>query len=422
MPDPGAVDSTRPVVAVLGTLDTNSQAMQHACDTLRAAGVTGSVWDLSLRPHALPGADVGADLSARAGGSDWQSLAGLTRGEAAGVMVRGVQGLLADEVEAGHVQAALGLGGANGTSMACGIMREMPLLFPKVMVSAVASTAAVQWYVDGTDIVMFSSVGDISVNRITGHIIDNAARSAALLARVWMGRGTIEERPALVGISSFGGTAQCVDRVEQRLRDAGREVIQFHASGPGGRALERLAGAGELSGVVDVTTHELIDLVVDGVYSAGTQRLQAAGAAGLPQVVVPGATDHSNFYVDQVPERFVGREFFQFNERNILMRTTAEEYEALASLMAERINAAIGPVAVLVPTRGFSEHTSRQTFDLKGRPIGFWDQPEADARFVDVLRSLLAEDVLHVFDLHVNDPEFADICVDTFLEMKVSSP
>ncbi|MGI9647943.1 MAG: Tm-1-like ATP-binding domain-containing protein [Acidimicrobiia bacterium] len=413
----GESESQAPVVAVLGTMDTNREAIKLACDALEAAGSRPTVWDFSLRPHAIPGADVTGDRLVEVGGSDWESVGALTRAEAGAVMIRGAADLLSAEVASGRLQGGLGIGGANGTSMACGVMREMPLLFPKVMVSVVASTAAVQWYVGGSDIVMFPSVGDISSNRITDRIIDNAARSVSAMARGWMGRDPQQEVPPLVGISSFGGTAGCVDRVEQRLREAGREVIMFHASGPGGRALEKLAGAGDLSGVVDVTTHELIDLVVGGVYSAGEQRLRAAGETGLPQVIVPGALDHSNFWVGQVPEQFKEREFFQFNEQNLLMRTNAPEYEALGRLMAQRINAASGPVAVLIPTRGFSEHTSRQTFDLEGNPVGHWHQPQADARLAEVLSDLLEEAPLRRFDLHINDPEFADICADTFLEM-----
>jgi uncharacterized protein (UPF0261 family) len=218
-------------------------------------------------------------------------------------------------------------------------------------------------------------------------------------------------------VSSFGGTAGCVERVEQRLAAAGYEVILLHASGPGGRALERLARTGELSGVVDVTTHELVDLVVGGVYSAGDERLQGAGARGLPQVVVPGALDHANFWVGQVPEHFRGREFFQYNVHNILMRTNVEEYEQLAGLIAERLNRAGGPVAVLVPMRGFSEHTVRQTHDLAGNPLGPWHQPEADARFVEALRERLVQPALTTLDLHINDPAFADACVDAFREL-----
>ena len=198
---------------------------------------------------------------------------------------------------------------------------------------------------------------------------------------------------------------------------AGFEVIHFHASGPGGRALESLAQAGELAGVIDVTTHELTDLIVDGVYSAGDGRLRAAGAAGLAQVVVPGALDHANFWVGAVPERHAGREFFQYNAQNILMRTDADEFRALGRLVAERVNAARGPVVVMIPTLGYSEHTKRMTHGLDGREIGPWKQPEIDAVFVATLRAHLADAKLVELDVHINDAAFADACVEEFLAM-----
>src|SRR5262249_44823567 len=150
-------------------------------------------------------------------------------------------------------------------------------------------------------------------------------------------RGGRSEHVPLVAVSSFGGTAACVDRVSERLEGLGYEVIQFHASGVGGKSLERLAVAGELAGVVDITTHELTDVSVDGVYSAGVGRLTGAGAAGLPQVVVPGAIDHANLWVGHVPERYKAREFFQYNAQNLLMRTNAEEFEKLGRAFAARI-------------------------------------------------------------------------------------
>src|SRR5215467_13462775 len=177
---------------------------------------------------------------------------------------------------------------------------------------------------------MYPSIGDVSLNRITRAVMENAANAVALAAANWVARREAKTVHApLVAVSSFGGTAACVDRVSQRLEDLGYEVILFHASGVGGKSLERLAAAGELAGVVDVTTHELTDLIVDGVYSAGATRLTGAGAAGLPQVIVPGAIDHANFWVGQTPERYRRREFFQYNAQNLLMRTNTEEFERL---------------------------------------------------------------------------------------------
>jgi uncharacterized protein (UPF0261 family) len=218
-------------------------------------------------------------------------------------------------------------------------------------------------------------------------------------------------------VSSFGGTAACVERVSQRLESLGYEVIQFHASGVGGKTLERLAAAGELMGVIDVTTHELADLIVDGVFSAGAGRLTAAGAAGLPQVVVPGAIDHANFWVGQVPERYQTREFFRYNAQNLLMRTNAEEFEKLGREIGDRLSAAKGPVRVLVPLEGFSEHTKRRAHDLAGNDKGPWKRPEEYRLFMNSLKKHLKAAAIEEFALHVNDAVFADACVDAFVEI-----
>ena len=150
-------------------------------------------------------------------------------------------------------------------------MRALPYLVPKVVVSAVAGTAAAQWYVAESDIAMYPSIGDVALNRITASVMENAALAVAAAAANCAAKRSAKTKIAhapLVAVSSFGGTAACVDRVTERLEKLGYEVIQFHASGIGGKSLERLAAARELAGVVDITTHELADLVADGVYSA----------------------------------------------------------------------------------------------------------------------------------------------------------
>lgn len=405
-------------VAVLATLDSKGAEAQFVCDALTRAGVKPWLVDLSLRPHGAAGAGITGGELAEAGGGSWDGLAEMDRARAAEVMVAGGASILRERFRAGAFAGVIGLGGANGTSMACSMMRALPPLVPKAMVSAVAATAAVQWYVAESDIVMFPSIGDFTLNRITRGVLDNAATAVAAMALAWSARGPgSADEPPLIGVSSFGGTAGCVDRVTERLLEMGYEVIHFHASGPGGKALESLAQQGELAGVIDVTTHELTDLLVDGVYSAGETRLTSASAAGLPQVIVPGAIDHSNFWVGMVPEKFAGREFFQYNAQNILMRTNAEECEALGRLVADRLNQSRGDFTVLIPKRGYSEHTKRRTHDLAGHEIGPWDQPDVDAAFARVLGQHLKKGRIEELDFHINDPEFADACVEAFVQL-----
>src|SRR5216684_2666446 len=246
------------------------------------------IGDLSLKSHKVDGADVVGAGVAAAAGTSWQALSERSRQDAATVMAEGGKKILLDRFVNGEISGVIGLGGANGTNLVCSIMRALPYLVPKIMVSTVAGTAAAQWYVAESDVAMYPSIGDVALNRITRSVMENAALAVAAAARNWITkREANTKHTPLVAVSSFGGTAGCVDRVSERLENLGYEVIQFHASGVGGRSLERLAALGELAGVVDVTTHELTDFVVDGVYSAGGARLTCAGAAGLPQVVVP---------------------------------------------------------------------------------------------------------------------------------------
>src|SRR5262249_41946251 len=230
-------------------------------------------------------------------------------------MVEGGTEIVRAKFARGEINGVLGVGGVNGSTIACAIMRALPLSFPKVMVTPVAATAAVQWYFAESDIAMYPTIGDISLNRITRAAMENAAHALAGMARAWKRQGNAARVP-LLGISSFGNTQTAVDRITAGLEAGGFEVIHFHAS-----ALESLAASGELAGVIDLTTSELTDFVTGGVYSAGETRLTAAGATGLPQVVVPGCLDFTNWWVGQVPEKYRQREFYQYNVEILLMRT-----------------------------------------------------------------------------------------------------
>ncbi|MFN3659437.1 MAG: Tm-1-like ATP-binding domain-containing protein [Pseudolabrys sp.] len=401
-------------VAVLATLDSKHEAARFLCDALKEAGATPWLVDLSLRPHGQSFADVSGEAVAQAAGTSWAALSKLSRAEAATRMIAGGTRIVCDKLVRGEFAGVIGIGGANGSTMSCAIMRALPLGLPKAMVTPVAATAAVQWYVAESDIAMFPTIGDISLNRITRTAIANAAQALAGMAR---GHAACKaaSRVPLIGVSSFGNTQPAVDRITARLEAEGFEVIHFHASGPGGRALEQLAAAGELAGVIDLTTSELTDALTGGVYSAGETRLTAAGAAGIPQVVAPGCLDFTNWWVGQVPEKYRGREFLQYNVEILLMRTNAEEFAALGALMGERLSAAKGPVRVLIPLRGMSQLVGRKTFDVAGQERGSWDQPETDAVFADTLRRHLAPGVIVELPLHINDAAFADACVDAMI-------
>jgi len=407
-----------PTVAVLATLDSKHEAARFMCDALTDAGVTPWLVDFALRPHAHDFATVGGGVLAHASGVAWEALAQLSRADAAQTMIKGGGKVVGSKATSGEIDGIIGVGGANGSTMFCAVMRQLAVGLPKAMVTPVAATAAVQWYVAESDIAMFPTIGDISLNRITRAAMINAAAAMAGMAKAYRSRcrhGDAATSPPLIGVSSFGNTQTAVDRITARLEVEGFEVIHFHASGPGGRALESLAARGELAGVIDLTTSELTDFVTGGVYSAGEQRLTAAGAAGLPQVVVPGCLDFTNWWVGEVPERYRSREFYQYNVEILLMRTNADEYTVLGQLMGERLAAAKGPLRVLIPTGGWSQLVGRKTYDLAGKEIGTWSQPETDRVFVDTLRRHLPADALGELPHHINEQAFADACVENLI-------
>jgi len=373
--------------------------------------------DLSLRPDDNAGADIGGAALAKASGVTWEELAAMERSQAAETMIAGGTKSLLQKFESGDLSGVIGVGGANGSTGFCAMMRALPSLFPKVMVTPVAATAAVQWYVAESDIAMFPTIGDIVLNRITKAVMENAAFAVTGMATSWDKRRIrTEDHQPLIGVSSFGNLQKSVDRITKWLEVRGYEVMHFHASGPGGKALENLAGQGELTGVIDLTTSELTDLLTGGVYSAGDGRLRSAGAAGIPQVVVPDAIDHTNWWVGECPERYKSREFYQYNVEILLMRTNAEEMAALGQMMAERLNDAKGPVAVMIPTQGFSQHIIRETQDIDGNTIGSWLQPETDQAFTDTMRQHLTHGRIVELDFHINDHKFADACVEELMK------
>jgi uncharacterized protein (UPF0261 family) len=405
-------------VGVLCTLDSKHATAAFVCDVLRAAGVVPKLIDLSLRPHAneVPDSVSGAAV-ALAAGTTWDALARLSRAEAAQTMIRG--GIaVAQSMLASGLAGMVGVGGANGATMACAIMRALPLGLPKVMITPVAATAAVQWYVAASDIAMFPTIGDISLNRVTRTAIANGAEALAGMAKARQQQPLRTPGGArLIGLSTFGNLQPAVDRITDHLQQQGLEVIHFHASGPGGRALEALATAGELAGVIDLTTSELTDHVTGGVYSAGADRLTAASAAGVPQVVVPGCLDFTNWWIGEVPERYRDRGFHQYNVEILLMRTNAGEFATLGDLMGERLARAKGPVSVLIPSGGFSQLTSRAVRRLDGQELGPWAQPATDAVFVTALRRHLPDHMITELPHHINDPAFADACVDEIMRL-----
>lgn len=345
--------------------------------------------------------DVEASAVAAAGGTSLESLrAAGDRGAAMKAMGAGAAKVAEQGYAAGRFDGIVGMGGSGGSSVVTAAMRALPVGVPKVCVSTVAAgdTAA---YVGSKDVVLIPSIVDVAgVNRISRVIFTRAAGAVC---------GMVEAEPVpadddkpIVAASMFGNTTECVNACSEALSARGYEVLVFHATGTGGRTMESLIDEGLVDAVLDITTTEWADEVCGGVFSAGPDRLSAAGRAGLPQLVVPGCVDMANFGgMDTVPHQYKDgtRLFYEWNPAVTLMRTNAAENAQLGRIFAEKLNAAQGPVAVLIPLRGVSI--------LDGDGELFCDR-QADRAFGDALKANLDEGILvREVDYNINDPAFA---------------
>lgn len=395
-------------ILLIGTFDTKGAEYGYVKDLITQRGHQVILLDAGVTGDPTITPNISADEVAQAGG---RSLAHLReqadRGAAIEVMSKGAARLAAQLYSDHKIDGLLALGGSGGTAIATPAMRELPVGVPKVMVSTVAS-GDVKPYVDIKDVTMMYSVVDIAgLNRISRRILANAA--GAVCGMVEQELPPAKDRP-LIAATMFGVTTPCVTAVREQLEAAGYEVLVFHATGSGGKAMEGLINDGFITAVADITTTEWCDELVGGVLSAGPHRLEAAAGKGLPQVVSCGALDMVNFWaVDTVPPQFKNRTLYKHNPNVTLMRTTPEECAELGRIIASKLNRATGPTALFIPLQGVS------AIDKKEQPFYL---PQADHALFESLRQNIRPPVeLVELDMHINDPEFAAAMAQRLLEM-----
>lgn len=388
-------------VLLLGTLDTKGEEYGYVRDRLNAAGLETLVMDAGILDTPRLDADVSRAEVAAAAGTAVQALADAgDRGRAIDTMLAGATVLAQRLVSEGKVHAIFGMGGSGGSTLVSAVMRELPVGFPKLLVSTVAS-GDTRPYVGTSDIAMQFSIVDVAgINQLSEKILANAAGAIGGMAQAYAGFVPTSGEHPVIGATMFGVTTAGVTIARERLEALGYEVLVFHATGIGGDTMESLVRGGVITGVLDMTTTEFADRIVGGVLPAGPDRMVAAGALGLPQVVSLGALDMVNFGpMDSVPERFRDRNLFRHNASITLMRTTPEENAEFGRVIAENLNAASGPVTVFIPNGGIS------MIAVAGQ--AFHD-PAADEALIGALKAELDPGITVMErDEDINDPAFA---------------
>ncbi|CAH9088685.1 unnamed protein product [Cuscuta epithymum] len=337
------------------------------------------------------------------------------RGKAISIMSKGLEKFLfeahSDQVLAGVV----GLGGSGGTSLLSPVFRSLPIGIPKVIVSTLAS-GQTQHYVGTSDLVLFPSVVDIcGINSVSRAVLSNAGAAFAgmVVARIQsIRKSCAADEKFTVGITMFGVTTPCVNAVKERLSKEGFETLVFHATGVGGRAMEELVKGGFIQGVLDITTTEVADYLVGGVMACDDSRFDAILEKKVPLVLSVGALDMVNFGPkSSIPSGFQQRKIHEHNEQVSLMRTTMDENKKFAAFIADKLNKSSSKVRICLPEKGIS------ALDAPGKPF---HDPQATECLVKELRSLVQinEDrQVNIFPYHINDLEFANALVDSFLDI-----
>ena len=399
-------------VLILGTLDTKSAEIIYLKNRILEKGLGVVVVDTGIlgEPKGIV-PDVPASETAIAGGMSLEDVRKKpSRGAAVDEMLKGAKVITSRLHKEGRIHGAISLGGAEGGVMAAAAMQVLPPGLPKVIITPLASgVRPFGPFMGIRDIMVMHSLLDIAgINDISRSIFNNA--SAAISGMVHQYEPMEAKGKNMVAITTLGTTDKAMRYIFDGLKKTGYEPIIFHSSGVGGQVLEDMINRGFFCAVVDLCTNELTDNLVGGFHNAGPHRLEAAGKIGIPQVIVSGCVD---FFAqgppETIPDKWRGRQMYYHNPVYTLIRPTVEEMREIARRMAKKLNAATGPVKVVLPLGGMS---------IGGLEGGTTYDPEGDRAFFETLKESLSPDIPVVEEeMHVNEKPFADRILEAFQEV-----
>ena len=401
------------LVLVIGTLDTKGPEVAYLRDKLKEHGLNPYVIDVGILGEPI---GITPDFSkvqlAQFGGTTIEKVQNAgSRGAAVELMRKFVVKKVEEMVANKEVIGAIGLGGAEGGVMTAAALMALPIGAPKIVISPIASGKhEFAPLVGTTDMMTMHSIVDIlGLNDISKTIFDNAA--AAVYGIIQKGHPLTKPQPGTkaVAVTMLGNTNTAVTAMQPLMKDAGYELVVFHANGVGGPAMEQLAAEGQFVGIIDFTPNEIAANLVGGIHVANQDRLKVAGRLGIPQVVVPGCVDFVVFHANTVPENLKDRPLYNHNPEYWLVRLDGDEMQQLGKKFAESLNESTSVVKVAVPTKGLS---------IPNKVGGVFFDPAADKKFMDQMQNTLKDEIsVTNFDMHVNDAEFGKAVGKLFIDM-----
>lgn len=396
-------------VLLIGTLDTKGPETAYLRERVQALGCDALVLDSGILGEAVGiEADFNRRAVAEAAGSTIDALrtAG-SRGKAVEEMLKGVRAITLDLFHAGRIHGVAALGGAEGSVLAAAAMKVLPVGFPKLIVSPIASgQRKFAPFVGTKDVLVMHSIVDIlGLNPISRAVFDSAAAAITGMAHAYATRAPIKADKPAIAATMLGNTTKPLMRVRPKVEAEGYDFVIFHANGVGGVAMDELIRQGYFAAVLDYTLSEIAAYIAGGFHNGGATRMDAAAETGVTQLIVPGCLDFIVFGAKhEVPETLRDRPTYYHNPEFTLVRLTADEQIRATKHLLSKINAATGQVQVLVPLRGGS------VMDIDGG--AFW-QPELNQTCWDLLKNGLKPGIQYTeVDAHINEDRFADATFD----------
>ncbi|KMZ53545.1 Tm-1-like ATP-binding domain-containing protein [Dorea sp. D27] len=401
-------------VAVIGALDTKSDEFLYLKTRIEREGIKTLVVDTGILGSPGFSPDISAAAVAREAGENLEQMRREhSRQKSNDTMLKGAALTVRRLHEEGKIDGVITMGGGRGTIVGGEVMRNLPVGFPKVMVSTQATNGYAQHMFEGiNDTFVINSLVDISgLNDILKMVMNKAAVTIAGMVK--MEQAPLEKTRPRIAMSMLGITTPCVSAVQRRLEQAGFETLVFHSNGLGGTCMEKMIRQGWIDGTADITTAELTPGELGGIGYAGPERLTGGADMGIPQVVVPGAMDIIDFAPpESVPEKYLDRRFIMHVTSLKVVRTSVSENRHMGKLMAGKLNQSKGKAVVAFPLRGLSAN------DCEGTP--FYDR-EADMALLEALEENLRNDIpIYKYDCHINDEAFADAVAGLVQKVMIS--
>ena len=395
------------IIAVLGTLDSKGHEHAFVAEEIRKQGCEPLLIDVGSLGEPQVKADYTRyDVAAAADKNLAELYAAKDRGACVVAIVEAVPIFMAKLQAEGKIDGVISLGGGGGTSISTAAMRALPIGFPKLMVSTLASGNTAH-YVGTKDIVMMPSIVDVAgLNSVSKMLFSQAAGAICGMVNTLVSQS--EKAKPIVVASMFGNTTDCINEASDILTNAGYEVLVFHATGIGGKTMEALIETGMVAGVLDLTTTEWADEITGATLSAGDKRMDAMSKMKIPAVVAPGCLDMANFgEFDSVPDKYKQRDFYIHNPQVTLMRTNEAECTKLGEVLAEKTNANQAQTAILLPLKGVS------IIAQEGQP--FYNKQADDALF-EAIRSNYKGELIEL-DCDINNSEFSKAAAEKLIKI-----